>query len=163
MLYLYKSILTYGEAKEESVVHDWIIKIPLRKQGTLLSVIRGSDSYQGNDKQAKNITRMLRYIIVKESGKNPKYMSDKVVPIDTTIRVLKSRYANNRHWVEHIIGASKVIKVEYKENPYAQEYWGKVFEEMKLFTKEYWDNIHEQKRIKSLIEKYKTIYSRGWL
>ena len=111
--------------KQNIVMQDWVTKLSLKEQSSLISVLRGNDSNNGTCTESKNITKMLRYIISKDAGKKSSYMSNYVVRQSKVIGFLFKSYKDNKHWVEHVVSAAFHIKRNHPDN-YVREYWGNI-------------------------------------
>ena len=151
---------------KESVLQDWVGECTLKQQTTLLSVIRGSDN---ECVSAKNITKMLRYLILTNADKGTEFMSDNILSTGKVVKYLKDNYGSNKHWVEHIVYAGFVIG-KYSSNPYAKRYWltvaGSVnnwIRKLEVIDKQKQRAIDKQKQKQRVIDKYLTIYGNGYM
>ena len=143
------------------LMKDWVLELEPYKQSTLVSVLRGSDSNNGNDIDTKAITKMLRYLIVNDVKNKSTYMNNKVLMQQKTIDTLVNNFPNNRHWVEHVLSAAFHIKDKHPDN-YVREYWAKVLYTCNNRNKKWLKNekkrIELEKYIKRVIDKYTEIY-----
>jgi hypothetical protein len=138
--------------KPKSVLQPWVSECTLKEQTTLLSVIRGNDN---ECVSAKNITKMLRYIILVNADKSTTFMDDKILPVGKVVNYLKNQYADNPHWVEHVVYASFVIGKSC-DNPYARRYWFSIGGSVN-------PEIKKQRLINKIIESYSNLYSNGYM
>ena len=137
----------------------WVRGLDLKDQSTLVTILRGDDSYNGGNIKSKNITKMLRYLVVNNIGKKNSYMSDAVMTSGYIMtHLLKSR-EYNMHWVEHVIAAAFVIKNKHPNN-YTGAFWGHIADgyiyRVKAYKKKQEKIEAERKRI---IDKYIDIYT----
>jgi len=148
--------------KQNIVIQDWVTKLNLKEQSSLISVLRGSDSNNGTCTESKNITKMLRFIISKDAGKKSSYMSDYVVRQSKVIGFLFKSYKDNKHWVDHVISAAFHIKRNHPDS-YVREYWGNVAitasNRISSWEKKESKRITHELYIKSIVDKYTDIYT----
>lgn len=161
---LIKSILFYY--RRASLLQDWVCELDLVTQSSLVSVLRGTDLDNGNCKESKNITRMLRYIIVVDAKKKKSYTSDYVVHQSKVVGFLVKSFPNNSHWVEHILGVAFHIRKHHPDR-YVCEYWGSVFNTCNGRINSW--KIKERKRIEHeayvdrVYKKYIDIYTNRYV
>ncbi len=96
-----------------SILHDWVMELPLREQGTLLTIVRGCDLSPKStlDSPERKLVAFLRYCILKPAD---------VREVDAEIGSFMSRNppqnfnpSNVGHypmqWVTHIVHALEVV------------------------------------------------------
>jgi len=151
----------FSKEKILVVQQDWVTKLSLLHQSSLMSILRGTDIENGTLQEAKDITKMLRYVIANDAGKKRSYMSNYVIPRNEVIKYLFKVYPNNRHWVEHVIGASYIVHQQHPDN-YVRDYWGSIAKTLNYkvrgFKKKEKKRLEKELYIKSIIDKYTDIY-----
>ena len=110
------------DVDERYLLQDWVEDLDLTLQGKLVPVLRESDEDSGRCMECMSITKMLRYLIVNSIGNEGEYTSNNVKMRNNVIAILKRKYNNNRHWVEHIVDAAYVIGKNHSDG-YVREYW----------------------------------------
>jgi len=120
----------YLSCKSKSLLQTWVMACSAQEIANLLSALRGSDKDNGKDKDAKNITKMIRHLVGITFNKKSKYSSNIVIPRHLVITKLVSEFKDNKHWVEHILYASTVIGNRHP-NPYTRSYWNKLHGEVR--------------------------------
>ena len=120
----------YLSCKNKSLLQTWVMECSVQEIANLLSALRGSDKDNGKDKDAKNITKMIRHLVGITFNKKSKYSSDIVIPRHLVIKKLVSEFENNKHWVEHILYAATVIGNKHPD-PYTRSYWNKLHGEVR--------------------------------
>lgn len=149
--------------RRKTVLQEWVARLSLIQQSNLISVTRGTDIKNGECGKSKNITRMLRYIIVVDAGKKNTYMSDTVISRSQIIKHLSRSIPTNIHWVEHIASAAYVIGNEHYD-PYIREYWlglaGVIRFKLRKHIEDEKARVKKEKYIKSIIDKYTDIYTK---
>ena len=146
---------------KEPVTQGWVNNLDLKQQTGLLSVIRGNDTENGKCVESKKITRMLRYIILKDADKKNSFMSDIVLKQNKVINFLFKIYPDNKHWVEHIVGAAFNIKRNHPHE-YVREYWGAVggvlSHKIRTYKEKETKRVKQELYVQSIIDKYTDIY-----
>lgn len=107
------------------ILQDWVLELSFIKQSGLISCVRGVDFDEVETKiylSSKRITRMLRYIIVKEDKRrNQNYLSNEIVPVRDCVEILLNETLP-KHWREHILYSFKIIATEHYDN-YVRKYY----------------------------------------
>lgn len=132
--------------KVESVFQDWVLSLSFKQQTGLMTVIRGTDKHNGNCMESKDITKMLRFIILKDADKKKQFMSGYVVKLNKVIHFLKKEYRTNQHRVEHLTGTAFNINQNHPNN-YTMEYWSSIGKIISSYIKTYNRKISEDKII----------------
>lgn len=96
---------------KKSVLQDWVMELPLREQGTLLTVIRGCDLVPKMplDSPERKLTGWLRWAIMnpadpREVGIKGAFFQDKFP------KFKPSEFGHYPlHWVMHVVHALEVI------------------------------------------------------
>ncbi|MEK7155127.1 MAG: hypothetical protein AAB697_03295 [Patescibacteria group bacterium] len=110
-------------SKPRSVVQDWISKLPLREQGTLLTSIRGCDLVpkQPYDSLARQLTAYLRFLVLnpadeREIGIKGAFFQREVPNL--------SKYKTSElehlpmHWYSHLMHAFEVCGYRHPRSDY---------------------------------------------
>jgi hypothetical protein len=162
--YLTKKLRNYLTKKV--ILQDWVCDLDLVVQSSLISVIRGTDMNNGMCDESKNITKMLRYIIVNDAKKKNSYMSDYVINQSKVIGFLVKSYPDNKHWVDHVVGVAFHIKRNHPDK-YVCEYWGNVAHiynnRIKNWKAKEKKRIEKEQYIKRVYEKYLDIYTNRYV
>ena len=115
-----------------SILHDWVVKLDLKHQANLLPVLRGCDT---EHKELKKVTKMLRWIIGKNFIKNTNYSDDNIMDIKNLSKVIEYYgRIESKHWYNHIMLAIKTI-VDKHPDPYIRKYWSDVLTTINGLTK----------------------------
>ena len=99
----------------QSVLQDWVMKLPLREQGTLLTVVRGCDLTPKNplDSPERKIVGQLRNAFMvpadqREVGIEPGSFFVHGIPTPKTFKA--SAFGHYpQHWVAHVMHAIEVL------------------------------------------------------
>lgn len=126
------------------VIQDWVLTLDWKKQSALLSVLRGPDIFDDNT-MAKNIVKMLRYLILNNADTRTNYMTNEVISSDIVIETLtlvdiklkeafvqcriSGRVEVTNHWYDHIVYAISIIANNHPSN-YVRSYWSKINDEL---------------------------------
>lgn len=108
-----------------SVLQDWVIKLPLRMQGVLLTAVRGCDGVPKED-AAKPLVRMYRGHILNAAVKKPSSFINYVKSHEAYSRmqaVLGNHDHYPMHWLLHIFQAAKIVDY-YHPEAQVREQWG---------------------------------------
>ena len=143
--------------KDNIVLKDWVLVLTLKQQCGLRASIRGTDKDNGTCKISKNITKMLRYLILKNADKKQSFMTEDVIKAHNITDFLAKEYPYNKHWVEHILTTSFNIKQNHPNN-YVRAYWGEIALSLTFKIKEYKKEHKKQEKINRIYEKYIDIY-----
>jgi len=116
------------ENPKRSVLQDWVMKLPLREQGTLLTCIRGCDLVPKLplDSIPRRIVSSLRYAImvcadVREIDSAPGCFMTSQPPYDEEWKVSELEHYP-LHWVTHIMHASEVIAYRHPEDRLSRQF-----------------------------------------
>ena len=148
------------------LMQSWVRKLDLKKQSSLIAALRGNDADNGTCVKCKEVTRMLRYLIVNNIGKRSSYMSDAVMNRNNVVKLLTNKYPTNRHWVKHVIDASYIIGNGHPSS-YVRDYWLYIAKTLNYRMKE-----HDKKQralrerelfVNSVIDKYINIYTTRYV
>lgn len=155
---LYNKLLNIND---NFVLQDWTKNLTFKQQTGLISTIRGNDAKNGTCYESKEITKMIRFLVLKDADKKTEFMTNKVLKQNRVIRFLKESYPTNQHWVEHIIGTAFNFKHNHPNN-YVKEYWGGIGSiaqnNIKMFNAQEKERIKREAYIKKIINKYNDIY-----
>jgi len=151
--------IIYRLCPKSLLLKKWVLTLDPRRQSTLFSILRGSDTQSGKCTRCKKITKMLRYIITNHVGKKNSYMSTDVLRVPEVTNILEKEYINNQHWVEHVSAASYVIFKNHPD-PYVREYWGSINRVINGKIKRIKKELAKQEAIDKMISKYLDIYTK---
>jgi hypothetical protein len=111
---------------KRSVLQDWVMTLPLREQGTLLTVVRGCDLEPKFplDSPARQLTAALRGAFMvpadpREVDRGPGCFMMLAHPEDL----------NPLHWYTHVMHASEVLAYRHPD-PATREVWGEVYRKL---------------------------------
>ena len=149
-----RNLLT--KARNNIVLEDWVLTLPMKEQCSLLSVVRGNDKDNGTCEYSKRVTKMLRYLILRNVGKKYTYMSEDVIKRNTVINTLYNQYPTNKHFVDHVMQAGFLVASDHPNN-YIREYWGNVSSALYSKIKSY---KRKERKIQRIYDKYIDIYTR---
>ncbi len=110
-----------GHEGGRSVLKDWVIQLPLRHQGVLVTVIRGCDTAPKND-PSKLLSRCIREVVLNAFVGDPSKATTFIEKV--SIDVLFERMQNFRknldhyphHYVMHLIHAVEIIGYHYPDD-----------------------------------------------
>jgi len=151
----------YALLRREPLLQDWVLDLPGKYQASLVASLRGNDNYNGSCKECKDVTKMLRYLIVNNIGKKNSYMSNHVMHMHKVIDYLIKMYPTNKHWVEHVLSAGYQVSRNHP-NSYVRSYWGGIVAasntRIDKWKKKEKQRIETEKYINRVIAKYTDIY-----
>jgi hypothetical protein len=116
-----------------SVLQDWVMKLPLAMQGTLLLALRGPDNAP-KECLAKDLTRAYRASIMvnahEKGTQGDDFMGDHSgLPIERgqpedgiTERFRHNHDQYPHHWLMHLVHGAQIVG-EYCPNPRVREFW----------------------------------------
>lgn len=118
------------ELKMASVLHEWVIELPLRYQGVLLSAVRGCDTAPKND-PSKLLARVFRAVILKSPAielekTKPTSFMEILPPEDVASRMEDFvRYWDQypMHYVMHMAHAAQIVGYKHPDTQTAA-LWG---------------------------------------
>ena len=151
---------------KKPMLQDWVLELDNHLQSALVSALRGNDN---EDMISKDITRMLRYLVVRRDlPEGSTYMSSNVVHQSKVVKHLMETVLTNEHWVSHITHAVWVIS-KFHDNEYTRAYWGTVLGAYRSKIRTRDKNVKtmekavDLKRFKLIAPKYEEIYSNGYM
>lgn len=115
-----------------SVLQDWVMKLPLREQGTLLTCVRGCDLTPKYPlfSNARRIVSTLRWSFLnpadpREVDYEPgSFFSAQLIPIE---ELRPSEFGHlPQHWCSHIMHSAEVLGYRHPDPEIAQ-YWKSVY------------------------------------
>lgn len=125
--------------KNTSVLQEWVTnQCSWKEQTGLISAIRGMDSDTMDGiplyvvEEAKNITKMIRYLVLNNADNKTGFMSNKIVSSTTIVKTLSYDVCGDvlsKHWVGHILMAFKTISLKHP-NIYTKKYYKDVLDEI---------------------------------
>jgi hypothetical protein len=118
---------------KRSVLQDWVMTLPLREQGTLLTVVRGCDLEPKFplDSPARQLTAALRGAFMvpadpREVDRGPGCFMMLAPPEDLKPSALGH---HPLHWYTHVMHASEVLAYRHPD-PATREVWGEVYRKL---------------------------------
>lgn len=111
-----------------SVLQDWVMELPLREQGTLLTCVRGCDLTPKYplDSAARKIVANLRWSFLNPADEREidfetgSFFSAIFTPLD---QIKPSEFGHlPQHWISHIIHSAEVLGYRHP-NPMIGTYW----------------------------------------
>ncbi len=98
----------------QSVLQEWVMRLPLRLQGVLVSAIRGCDTVARHD-HSKVLARVYRAEILNAHGMDPKKSKSFILwaEIPETLEMMK-KFLNDcdhlpSHYVMHLLHAAEIL------------------------------------------------------
>lgn len=109
---------------KQTLIQDWVLELDPYSQSTLLSILRGIDT---EDTDLKQVTKMLRHLIVNNLNSSNKYATNNIVDIDTVLipTILQSTLLGSKHFYDHLLAAILIITHRHP-NAYTKLYWNSV-------------------------------------
>lgn len=116
----------------KSVLQDWVMELPLREQGTLLTCVRGCDLTPKYplDSPARRLVSNLRWSFLNPADEREidfepgSFFSAKLISLD---QLKPSEFGHlPQHWISHIVHSAEVLGYRHP-NPEIGEYWRAVY------------------------------------
>ena len=116
------------------VLQEWVMCLNWKEQTGLISAIRGYDGvYKVSSKSGdilKRITKMIRFLVIKNADKNTKFMSDEIISIESLKDYMDDILLNvDTHFIEHMLKAIKIIKDKHPSN-YVRLFYKNLYDEI---------------------------------
>lgn len=130
-----------------AVIQDWVVKLPLRYQGVLISSVRGCDTAQKDD-PVKLLARSYRATILISPSSKPSSFMDYISDERVSIRmksVCRDCDHLPHHYLMHLIHAAQIVGYHHP-NHLISERW-------KWFYQRMCHQLHMSHETKSMLER----------
>jgi hypothetical protein len=110
-----------AKPKMKSVLQDWVMELPLRHQGTLLTCVRGCDTAPKND-PSKLLARPYRATILNAFVGDPKKAQTFIEAVEPDVLLERmTAYRKNldhypHHYIMHVIHASAIVGYKHPDS-----------------------------------------------
>jgi hypothetical protein len=121
----------------DSIVREWVEKLPARMQGTLFTCVRGADDVERDD-VIKELARKFRGVILYCHDPNPKTFSypidyenvTQLISILAEMKVIaKSHDHYPHHYLMHLIHCAEIVGY-YHPHPVCKQVWNEFYDRM---------------------------------
>ena len=101
-----------------SVLQDWVMELPLREQGTLLTCVRGCDEQPKEyDAPARRLTAWLRWCFMNPHDPREVNIRGAFFSSEAPIDIRGSEFGHlPQHWYAHVLHAVEVIAYRSPDN-----------------------------------------------
>jgi hypothetical protein len=131
-----------------SILQDWVTELPLRKQGTLVTGIRGCDGIPKND-PSKPFARALRRAVLNPADPDwkinePGGFFDSELVEDQLLTFCRQLDHYPLHWVTHFYLAAEVLAYHH---PTERAFWWQVYSQIVFalhLNTELQDDFHQR-------------------
>lgn len=108
-----------------SVLHDWVMELPLRVQGTLLTGVRGCDLTPKFplDSTERQLVAALRFAVMHPA--DPREVDVPGAFFQSTVPIFKASALGHypQHWVSHFLHCAEVVAYLHPESKVQREWW----------------------------------------
>lgn len=117
------SYLDYSKAYSKSVLQDWVIELPLREQGTLLTAVRGCDVEPKqwtptgfSDSPGRRLTAFIRYCFMNPADPREVDIPGAFFQSNPPSPFRPSEFGHlPQHWYAHVMHALEVIAYRHPD------------------------------------------------
>ena len=102
---------------KKSVLRDWVMELPLREQGTLVTGIRGCDLAPKNplDSIERNITAWIRYIVLNPADEREVGIKGAFMQKELPLFKWSALEHYPLHWIAHVAHCLQVIGYRHSD------------------------------------------------